>query len=233
MRHAKKVKKLKRTASHRKAMLKNMATSLFEHKKLTTTVAKAKALRPYAEQLITKAKHALQNEQAGRLPEGQTIDIHNRRIVGKHIRNKAVLQELFDTIAPMVEDRPGGYTRIIKTGSRRGDAAQTAIIELVDWAAPQDGAVGKKKKKKTTAKSKKKSSKSKKAVEEEVIETKEEVVDTAETEETPVEKTEEKVEEKVEEKPEEKEEEKEEKPADEKTEEKTEKDKKKKDKKKD
>jgi len=155
MRHAKRVKKLKRTASHRKAMLKNLATSLFEHKKLTTTVAKAKALRPYAEHLITKAKHALQNEQAGRLPEGQTVDIHNRRIVGRHIRNKAVLQELFDTIAPMVEDRPGGYTRIIKTGFRRGDAAQTAVIELVDWAAPQDGAVGKKSKKKSAGKPKK------------------------------------------------------------------------------
>jgi len=155
MRHAKRVKKLKRTASHRKAMLKNMATSLFEHKRLTTTVAKAKALRPYAEQLITKAKHALQNEQAGRLPEGQTIDIHNRRIVARHIQNKAVLQELFDTIAPMVEDRPGGYCRIIKTGFRRRDAAQTAIIELVDWAAPQDGAVSKKSKKKSASKPKK------------------------------------------------------------------------------
>ena len=236
MRHAKKVKKLKRTASHRKAMLKNMATSLFEHKRLTTTVAKAKALRPYAEQLITKAKHALQNEQAGRLPEGQTIDIHNRRIVGKHIRNKAVLQELFDTIAPMVEDRPGGYTRIIKTGSRRGDAAQTAIIELVDWAAPQDGAVGKKKKKKTQPK---KSKKTKKAAEKEVEETKEEdKEEIVETTETPVEETKEKTEEKVdevkeekteekaedikEEKPEEKAEEKTEKAAEDKAEEKTE-----------
>jgi large subunit ribosomal protein L17 len=196
MRHAKRVKKLKRTASHRKAMLKNLATSLFEHKKLTTTVAKAKALRPYAEHLITKAKHALQNEQAGRLPEGQTVDIHNRRIVGRHIRNKAVLQELFDTIAPMVEDRPGGYTRIIKTGFRRGDAAQTAVIELVDWAAPQDGAVDKKSKKRTAAKPKKLKKKVKK-VEEKVEEIKEQVVaeDTVEK----VEETKKKVEEKTEE----------------------------------
>ena len=207
MRHAKKVKKLKRTASHRKAMLRNMATSLFEHKKLSTTVAKAKALRPYAEHLITKAKHALQNEQAGKLADGNKIDVHNRRIVGKHIQNKAVLQELFDTIAPMVEDRPGGYTRIIKTGSRRGDAAQTAIIELVDWAAPQDGAVSKKSKKKATTKSKK-STKTKKVAKEpaaEVVEeVKEEKVEEKTIEETPVEKVEEKTEEVKEEKTEEK-----------------------------
>ncbi len=206
MRHAKKVKKLKRTASHRKAMLRNMATSLFEHKKLSTTVAKAKALRPYAEQLITKAKHALQNEQSGKLPDGNKIDVHNRRVVSKHIQNKAVLQELFDTIVPMVEDRPGGYTRIIKTGSRRGDAAQTAIIELVDWAAPQDGAVGKKSKKKAAAKSGKAKQTKKKVskVDEEVVEE----VKEAKAEETVEEKVEKKVEEKAEEVKEEKTEEK-------------------------
>lgn len=206
MRHAKKVKKLKRTASHRKAMLRNMATSLFEHKKLSTTVAKAKALRPYAEQLITKAKHALQNEQSGKLPDGNKIDVHNRRIVGKHIQNKAVLQELFDTIAPMVEDRQGGYTRIIKTGSRRGDAAQTAIIELVDWAAPQDGAVGKKSKKKAAAKSKKAKQTKKKVskVDEKVVEE----VKEEKAEETVEEKVEKKVEEKAAEVKEEKAEEK-------------------------
>lgn len=167
MRHAKKGRKLKRTASHRKALLRNLATSLFEHKKLSTTVSKAKELRPYAEQLITRAKHALVNEKLGKLPENQTVDIHNRRMVGRHIANKAVLQELFDTIAPMVEERQGGYCRIIKTGFRRGDAAQTAIIELVDWSAPQDGAVSKKSKKKATATKAKKTRKSKKS--EEVI----------------------------------------------------------------
>jgi len=167
MRHAKKGRKLKRTASHRKALLRNLATSLFEHKKLSTTVSKAKELRPYAEQLITRAKHALANEKLGKLPENQTVDIHNRRMVGRHIANKAVLQELFDTIAPMVEERQGGYCRIIKTGFRRGDAAQTAIIELVDWSAPQDGAVSKKSKKKATATKAKKTRKSKKS--EEVI----------------------------------------------------------------
>ena len=143
MRHLKSGRKLKRTSSHRKALLRNMATSLFEHKKVFTTEAKAKELRPYAEALITKAKHALVNEKQGLLPEGQKVDIHNRRVVARHIFSKAVLQELFDTIAPLVEDRPGGYTRIIKTGFRRGDAGRTAVIELVDWSAPQDGAVSK------------------------------------------------------------------------------------------
>lgn len=146
-------------------MLRNLATSLFEHKKVSTTVSKAKELRPYAEQLITRAKHALANEKSGNLPENQTVDIHNRRMVGRYITNKAVLQELFDTIAPMVEERQGGYCRIIKTGFRRGDAAQTAIIELVDWSAPQDGAVSKKSKKKATATKAKKTKKSKKTEE--------------------------------------------------------------------
>lgn len=148
MRHLVRGRKLKRTASHRKALMANMATSLFEHKKIVTTEAKAKELRPYAEHLITKAKHALQNEKQGLLPEGQTIDIHNRRVVGRFIRRKDVLQELFDAIAPVVETRDGGYTRVVKLGFRRGDAGQKAMIELVDWAAPQDGTVRMKSKKK-------------------------------------------------------------------------------------
>jgi large subunit ribosomal protein L17 len=147
MRHLKSGRKLKRTSSHKKALLRTLATSLFEHKSIATTEAKAKELRPYAERLITKAKHALIREKQGLLPDGQTIDIHNRRIVYRDIRNKGVLEELFDSIAPTVEDRPGGYTRIIKTGFRRGDGGRTAIIELVDWAEPQDGAVGLKGKK--------------------------------------------------------------------------------------
>jgi large subunit ribosomal protein L17 len=149
MRHLKSGRKLKRTSSHKKALLRTLATSLFEHKRIATTEAKAKELRPYAERLITKAKHALLREKQGLLPDGQTIDIHNRRIVYRDIRNKGVLEELFDSIAPTVEDRPGGYTRIIKTGFRRGDGGRTAIIELVDWAEPQDGAVGLKGKKRT------------------------------------------------------------------------------------
>ncbi|MFP4370397.1 MAG: 50S ribosomal protein L17 [Candidatus Kapaibacterium sp.] len=148
MRHNLKGRKLKRTSSHKKALMSALATALFEHKKISTTEAKAKELRPYAEGLITKAKKALAREKQNLLPEGQKIDIHNRRLVGRQIHNKAVLQELFDNIAPAVEDRPGGYTRIIKTGFRRGDAGRTAIIELVDWAAPQDGTVSLKGKKK-------------------------------------------------------------------------------------
>eukprot|EP01156_Anaeramoeba_ignava_P002203 Anaeramoba_ignava/a217803_42.p3 GENE.a217803_42~~a217803_42.p3 ORF type:complete len:248 (+),score=71.81 a217803_42:3593-4336(+) len=177
MRHLKRGRKLKRTSSHKKALMKNLATALFEHKRISTTEAKAKELRPYAEKLITKAKHALSNEKQGNLPKGQTIDVHNRRIVGKHIASKAVVQELFDTIAPMIEERPGGYTRIIKTGFRRGDAGRAAIIELVDWAAPQDGASSIRKKKKSTAKPKK--SKAPK-VEEVIEETVEEIADTKE-----------------------------------------------------
>ncbi|MBE2189916.1 MAG: 50S ribosomal protein L17, partial [Candidatus Kapabacteria bacterium] len=148
MRHQVSGRKLNRTSSHRKALLHNLATALFEHKKVHTTEAKAKELRPFAEKLITKAIHALQNEQQGNLHEGQTIDIHNRRVVGKFIRSKAVLQELFDSIAPAVGTRNGGYTRIVKTGIRRGDAARTAIIELVDFSTPQDGSFSLSKKKK-------------------------------------------------------------------------------------
>ncbi len=153
MRHLKAHRKLKRTASHRSAMLNNMATSLLEHKKIATTEAKAKELRPFVERLITKAKHALVREQAGQLPTGHTVDVHSRRMVGRFIRNKAVLQELFDAIAPVVENRNGGYTRIIKTGQRHGDGSRTAIIELVDWAEQADGrATLGRKKRKTAAK---------------------------------------------------------------------------------
>ncbi len=159
MRHLVKGRKLKRTASHRKALLANLATSLFEHKKITTTLAKAKELRPYAEHLITKARTALMRERQGLLPEGHTVDVHNRRIVGRVIRKKAVLQELFDAIAPVVESRNGGYTRIIKLGTRRGDAARLAVIELVDWSAPQDGAFSTKSKKKAAKKASKPASK--------------------------------------------------------------------------
>ncbi len=152
MRHLKKGLKLKRTSSHRNALLRNLAISLLEHKKIVTTLAKAKALRPFVEKIITSAKHAVIREKNGQLPEGQTIDVHTRRVVGKLIHNKGVLQELFDTIAPTVIDRPGGYTRIVKLGFRRGDAAELAAIELVDWGAPQDGAVSLKSKKKATGK---------------------------------------------------------------------------------
>lgn len=138
MRHNYSGRKLKRTASHRRALLANLATSLFEHKRLVTTVAKAKELRPFAENLITRAKHAYGAEKNGTVAG---TDVHNRRMVGRFIRNKAVLQELFDTIAPLIVDRSGGYTRITKLGQRRGDNSPEAMIELVDWSNPQDGRV--------------------------------------------------------------------------------------------
>lgn len=136
MRHGYAGRKLKRTASHKRALLANLATSLFEHKRLVTTVAKAKELRPFAEQLITRARNAHRSEKSGAITG---VDVHNRRMVGRYIKNKGVLQELFDTIAPLVAERNGGYTRITKLGLRRGDAAATAMIELVDWSNPVDG----------------------------------------------------------------------------------------------
>ncbi len=144
MRHNVAGRKLKRTASHKRAMMCNLVTSLFEHKRLVTTEAKAKELRPFAEHLITRAKNAFNGEKAGTI---KGVDVHARRMVGRFVQNKAVLQELFDTIAPLVADRPGGYTRITKLGVRRGDNAPEAVIELVDWSAPQDGRVSSKTKK--------------------------------------------------------------------------------------
>ncbi|WP_265427585.1 50S ribosomal protein L17 [Chryseobacterium sp. YIM B08800] len=118
MRHGKKFNHLGRTSSHRSALLSNMACSLIEHKRINTTVAKAKALRVYVEPLLTKAK------------EDTT---HNRRIVFAYLQNKEAVTELFRTVAPKIAERNGGYTRIIKTGFRPGDAADTALIELVDF----------------------------------------------------------------------------------------------------
>ena len=118
MRHGDKVNNLSRTKSHRKALLINLTCQLFEYKKIVTTLAKAKALRTYAEPLITKAK------------ENTT---HQRRIVFSRLQNKEAIKELFDVISPKVGNRPGGYTRIIKLGKRHGDNAELAMIELVDY----------------------------------------------------------------------------------------------------
>jgi large subunit ribosomal protein L17 len=118
MRHGKKVNHLGRTASHRKAMLSNMASSLILHKRINTTVAKAKALRTYVEPLLTKSKDDT---------------THNRRTVFSYLQNKDVVTELFRTVAPKIADRPGGYTRIIRTGYRLGDNAEMCMIELVDF----------------------------------------------------------------------------------------------------
>ncbi|OYQ38227.1 50S ribosomal protein L17 [Flavobacterium cyanobacteriorum] len=118
MRHGKKVNHLSRQTGHRKAMLANMACSLIEHKRINTTVAKAKALKQFVEPLVTKSK------------EDTT---HNRRIVFAYLRNKYAVTELFREVAAKVGDRPGGYTRIIKLGNRLGDNADMAMIELVDF----------------------------------------------------------------------------------------------------
>jgi len=118
MRHGKKFNHLGRTADHRHAMLANMAISLIMHKRITTTLAKAKALKKYVEPLITRSKDDSTN---------------SRRVVFSYLQNKEALKELFGVIAQKVGDRPGGYTRVIKLGSRLGDGADMAFIELVDF----------------------------------------------------------------------------------------------------
>ena len=118
MRHNKKFNHLGRTADHRHAMLANLAISLIMHKRITTTVAKAKALKKYVEPLITRSKEDTTN---------------SRRVVFSYLQNKEALKELFGAVAAKVGDRPGGYTRIIKLGFRQGDAAQICFIELVDF----------------------------------------------------------------------------------------------------
>ena len=118
MRHGKKFNHLSRTADHRRAMLANMAISLIMHKRITTTLAKAKALKKYVEPLITRSKDDSTN---------------SRRVVFSYLQNKEALKELFGPVAQKVGDRPGGYTRIIKLGFRQGDAADVCFIELVDF----------------------------------------------------------------------------------------------------
>lgn len=162
MRHGKKINHLGRTASHRKAMLSNMASSLITHKRINTTVAKAKSLQRYIEPLITKSK---------------TDDTNNRRVVFSYLQDKEAVSELFREVAPKVANRPGGYTRIIKTGFRQGDSAEMAMIELVDFNELY-----------TSAKPEKKTRRSRrggsKAAE---VETKEEVTQEVKAEETPTE----------------------------------------------
>lgn len=125
MRHNKKINHLGRTKAHREAMLANMASSLIMHKRIFTTTAKAKALRKYVEPLITKSKEAYNKTQ-----EEST---HSRRTVFAYLQNKFAVTELFGSVAEKIGDRPGGYTRIIKTGSRLGDNATMCFIELVDF----------------------------------------------------------------------------------------------------
>src|SRR5574343_1052767 len=128
MRHGNKVNKLGRTASHRRALMANLTISLIKNKRITTTLAKAKALRVYAEPIITKSKNDT---------------THSRRTVFAYLRDKESVQELFSTIAEKVANRPGGYTRILKLGNRIGDNSEMAMIELVDFNEYTDG-IGKK-----------------------------------------------------------------------------------------
>lgn len=126
MRHGKKFNHLSRKKGHRKALLKNMAISLIEHKRISTTVAKAKALRKYIEPLLTRAKKANSEEKI-------KDATHHRRVVFSHLQNKEAIKTLFGEIALKIADRPGGYVRIIRTGFRQNDAAEMCIIELVDY----------------------------------------------------------------------------------------------------
>ena len=141
MRHNKAINHLGRQSGHRKAMLANMATSLILHKRIETTVAKAKALKMYVEPLITKSK------------EDST---HSRRVVFSYLKNKEAVTELFRTIAPKIAERPGGYTRVLKTGFRQGDGADMALIELVDFNEAALASAPKKAAKKSTRRSSKK-----------------------------------------------------------------------------
>lgn len=124
MRHGKKGNHLSRTVSHRRALLSNLSIALITHKRIETTLAKAKALRSYIEPLVTKAKNNT---------------THSRRVVFTHLQNKEAVTELFGTIAAEVGDRPGGYVRVIRTGFRRGDAAEMALIEFVDFNPDYSG----------------------------------------------------------------------------------------------
>jgi large subunit ribosomal protein L17 len=157
MRHGKKVNHLGRKTAHRKAMLANMACSLIEHKRINTTVAKAKALKQFVEPLVTKSK------------EDTT---HNRRIVFSRLRQKDAVTELFKEVSVKVGDRPGGYTRIIKLGNRQGDNADMAMIELVDYNDIYNA--GKTVKKKSTRRSRRGGSKAADQVINKVVAQKEE-----------------------------------------------------------
>ena len=159
MRHGVKGRKLGRTASHRRATLNALATQLLQYKKIKTTVAKAKETKKFVEPLITKAKKG---------------DLSSRRYVAKFIKDPAILKELFSDIVEKIGDRPGGYTRVVKLGNRAGDAAELAIIELVDYN--EINAAPKKEKEAPKAKKSKKAPKKEEAAEAEVVEeTKEKV----------------------------------------------------------
>ncbi len=172
MRHRKKINHLSRTSAHRKAMMANMATSLILHKRIHTTLAKAKALRGYVEPLITKSK---------------TDTTHSRRIVFSYLKSKEAVTELFREVSLKVADRPGGYTRIIKIGNRLGDNAEMCMMELVDF---NENLLGTKETKKTSRRRrrggarKSETTEAIKSVAEETVETVAEKVDDAKAEAT-------------------------------------------------
>lgn len=157
MRHGKKFNHLGRQTAHRKAMLANMACSLIEHKRINTTVAKAKAVRQFVEPLITKSK------------EDTT---HNRRVVFSYLRNKYAVTELFKEVSVKIADRPGGYVRILKLGNRQGDNAPMAMVELVDYNTTYNPNA--KKKKKTTRRGRTKKTETVETANTETVETTEE-----------------------------------------------------------
>ncbi len=152
MRHNKAVNHLGRKSGHRKAMLANMASSLILHKRINTTVAKAKALKSYVEPLITKSKDD---------------STHSRRVVFSYLKDKYAVSELFRTIAPKIADRPGGYLRVLHTGFRQGDAAEMALVEFVDFNEAALASAPKKEAKKTTRRSRAKKAEEAPAVAEE------------------------------------------------------------------
>ena len=163
MRHGKKINHLGRTSSHRKAMLSNMASSLILHKRISTTLAKAKALRTFVEPLFTRSKDD---------------STHNRRMVFSYLQNKEAVSELFREISKKISERPGGYTRILKTGNRLGDNADMCIIELVDY---NEAMLGSKEAVKAKATRRKRSAPAKKKGETETAETPKEKTVTSET----------------------------------------------------
>lgn len=158
MRHRVKGRKLKRTASHRNATLRSLATSVLKHKRIKTTLAKAKEARTFVEKLITKAKRN---------------DLHSKRLIMSEIKDKEVVKELFAEIVPKIGDRPGGYTRVIKLGARVGDAAQMAILELVDYNEVANKKAEERKEKREQ-KAQEKAAQKEKAAEETVTQTAEE-----------------------------------------------------------
>jgi len=147
MRHRKAGRKLKRTASHRKALLGSLSTNLLRHKKIQTTLAKAKEAQKQVEAIITRAKHALVAEG-----DGPAKNVHARREVARVVKDRAVVKSLFEEIAPKVASRPGGYTRIVKLGQRQGDGAQVAVLELVDFNLADSSTTGKTKRSRKASK---------------------------------------------------------------------------------